>query len=47
MSNRNKRVRVLCSFPLRLGAGRICHTAWQQVNGLEAVRHSRYTRVIA
>ena len=26
--------RVLYSFPLRLGAGRICYTAWQQVNGL-------------
>jgi glycosyltransferase involved in cell wall biosynthesis len=30
----NKRVRVLYSFPLRLGADRICYTAWQQVNGL-------------
>ena len=27
-------VRVLYSFPHRLGAARICHTAWQQVNGL-------------
>jgi glycosyltransferase involved in cell wall biosynthesis len=26
--------RVLYSFPLRLGASRICYTAWQQVNGL-------------
>jgi len=25
---------VLYSFPLRLGADRICYTAWQQVNGL-------------
>jgi glycosyltransferase involved in cell wall biosynthesis len=31
-----KRVRVLYSFPLRLGADRICYTAWQQVNGLAA-----------
>jgi glycosyltransferase involved in cell wall biosynthesis len=30
------RVRVLYSFPNRLGAGRICYTAWQQVNGLAA-----------
>jgi glycosyltransferase involved in cell wall biosynthesis len=30
------RVRVLYSFPLRLGASRICYTAWQQVNGLAA-----------
>ena len=29
-----KRVRVVYSFPLRLGADRICYTAWQQVNGL-------------
>jgi glycosyltransferase involved in cell wall biosynthesis len=28
--------RVVYSFPLRLGAGRICYTAWQQVNGLAA-----------
>jgi glycosyltransferase involved in cell wall biosynthesis len=28
------RVRVLYSFPHRLGADRICYTAWQQVNGL-------------
>jgi len=27
---------VLYSFPLRLGADRICYTAWQQVNGLAA-----------
>jgi glycosyltransferase involved in cell wall biosynthesis len=27
-------MRVLYSFPHKLGAGRICHTAWQQVNGL-------------
>jgi len=30
------RVRVVYSFPLRLGADRICYTAWQQVNGLAA-----------
>jgi hypothetical protein len=28
-------LRVLYSFPGRLGAGRICWTAWQQVLGLE------------
>jgi len=31
-----QKVRVLYSFPLRLGADRICYTAWQQVNGLAA-----------
>jgi glycosyltransferase involved in cell wall biosynthesis len=31
-----QRVRVLYSFPNRLGADRICYTAWQQVNGLAA-----------
>jgi glycosyltransferase involved in cell wall biosynthesis len=36
MSDRNERVRVLYSFPLRLGADRVCYTAWQQVNGLAA-----------
>jgi glycosyltransferase involved in cell wall biosynthesis len=30
-----ERVRVLYSFPLRLGAGRICTTAWYQINGLQ------------
>jgi len=30
------RIRVLYSFPLRLGADRVCYTAWQQVNGLAA-----------
>ena len=29
-------MRVLYSFPHRLGADRICYTAWQQVNGLAA-----------
>jgi glycosyltransferase involved in cell wall biosynthesis len=36
MSDINERVRVVYSFPLRLGADRICYTAWQQVNGLAA-----------
>ncbi len=31
-----KRLQVLYTFPLRLGADRICYTAWQQVNGLAA-----------
>ena len=30
------RIRVLYSFPNKLGADRICYTAWQQVNGLAA-----------
>ncbi len=29
-------MRVLYSFPNKLGADRICYTAWQQVNGLAA-----------
>lgn len=32
----SKRIRVLYSFPHKLGADRICYTAWQQVNGLAA-----------
>jgi glycosyltransferase involved in cell wall biosynthesis len=36
VSSENHPVRVLYSFPLRLGADRICYTAWQQVNGLAA-----------
>jgi glycosyltransferase involved in cell wall biosynthesis len=28
------RLRVLYSFPHKIGAGRICYTAWQQVRGL-------------
>lgn len=36
MSRRNERVRALYSFPLRLGADRVCYTAWQQVKGLAA-----------
>lgn len=36
MNRPNKPIRVLYSFPHKLGAGRICYTAWQQVNGLAA-----------
>jgi glycosyltransferase involved in cell wall biosynthesis len=36
MNQGKKRVRVLYSFPHKLGAERICYTAWQQVNGLAA-----------
>ncbi|HEV2500797.1 MAG TPA: glycosyltransferase family 4 protein [Terriglobia bacterium] len=36
MNFNNGRVRVLYSFPNKLGADRICYTAWQQVNGLAA-----------
>ena len=36
MNGKNRRVQVVYSFPLRLGADRICYTAWQQVNGLAA-----------
>jgi len=36
MNGGNRRVRVLYSFPNKLGAERICYTAWQQVNGLTA-----------
>jgi glycosyltransferase involved in cell wall biosynthesis len=32
--SKDKPIRVLYSFPHRLGADRICYTAWQQVNGL-------------
>jgi glycosyltransferase involved in cell wall biosynthesis len=34
MSTTDKPIRVLYSFPHKLGADRICYTAWQQVNGL-------------
>ena len=34
--NTPRPIRVLYSFPHKLGAQRICHTAWQQVNGLAA-----------
>ncbi|HYL83571.1 MAG TPA: glycosyltransferase family 4 protein [Candidatus Angelobacter sp.] len=36
MSTTRKPIRVLYSFPHKLGADRICYTAWQQVNGLAA-----------
>jgi len=36
MLSTERPVRVLYSFPHKLGAGRICYTAWQQVNGLAA-----------
>ena len=36
MRHNDKKVRVLYSFPHKLGADRICYTAWQQVNGLAA-----------
>jgi glycosyltransferase involved in cell wall biosynthesis len=36
MNSANKPIRVLYSFPHKLGADRICYTAWQQVNGLAA-----------
>lgn len=36
MNKTNKPVRVLYSFPLKLGAPRICTTAWYQVDGLAA-----------
>ena len=29
-------VRVLYSFPQKIGAGRVCYTAWEQVRGLHA-----------
>ena len=32
----SKTVRVLYSYPFKLGADRICHTAWQQVRSLSA-----------
>lgn len=32
--SKSRRIRVLYSFPHKLGASRICYTAWQQVNGL-------------
>lgn len=36
MAQAPKKIRVLYSFPHKLGADRICYTAWQQVNGLAA-----------
>jgi glycosyltransferase involved in cell wall biosynthesis len=34
MTHQGSQIRVLYSFPHKLGASRICYTAWQQVNGL-------------
>jgi glycosyltransferase involved in cell wall biosynthesis len=34
MKTGQKKIRVLYSFPHKLGADRICYTAWQQVNSL-------------
>jgi glycosyltransferase involved in cell wall biosynthesis len=34
MTVQNKPIRVLYSFPHKLGASRICSTAWHQVNGV-------------
>ena len=34
----HKAIRVLYSFPHKLGAGRICTTAWHQVEGIAAAR---------
>lgn len=34
MRQDGERIRVLYSFPHKIGADRICYTAWQQVNGL-------------
>jgi glycosyltransferase involved in cell wall biosynthesis len=36
MGRRTDSIRVLYSFPLKLGAGQICYIAWQQVNGVAA-----------
>jgi glycosyltransferase involved in cell wall biosynthesis len=36
MNPNSSKIRVLYSFPHKLGADRICYTAWQQVNGLAA-----------
>lgn len=32
----NRKLKVLYSFPHKIGASRICHTAWQQVAGVSA-----------
>jgi glycosyltransferase involved in cell wall biosynthesis len=34
MNNEQQRVRVLYSFPHKIGADRICNTAWRQVDGV-------------
>lgn len=36
MAAQDRKIRVLYSFPHKLGDSRICYTAWQQVNGLAA-----------
>ena len=36
MNPNREKIRVLYSFPHKLGADRICYTAWQQINGLAA-----------
>ncbi|MGD1078797.1 MAG: glycosyltransferase [Candidatus Sulfotelmatobacter sp.] len=36
MTKDSSQIRVFYSFPNKLGAQRICYTAWQQVNGLAA-----------
>jgi glycosyltransferase involved in cell wall biosynthesis len=36
LSPGSQRIRVLYSFPQKLGASRVCHTAWQQVDSLAA-----------
>ena len=36
MASTEAPVRVLYSYPARIGAGRTCYTAWQQVRGLAA-----------
>jgi glycosyltransferase involved in cell wall biosynthesis len=36
LENNDRRLRILYSFPHKLGADRICYTAWQQVKGLAA-----------
>jgi glycosyltransferase involved in cell wall biosynthesis len=36
LNSQQRRIRVLFSFPNKLGADRICGIAWQQVNGLAA-----------
>ncbi len=36
MGKRENLIRVLYSFPHKLGAGRICYTAWEQVRGIAA-----------
>ena len=36
MARENNRVRVLYSYPNKIGADRICYLAWQMVNGLAA-----------